>query len=82
MTQAAGRHVAAFQVSIGLCSSCPSGALLGTRLCPSPRVLGREIREGRTRALKGLADTAHMEASENQLFVTERSEMTILCNQP
>jgi hypothetical protein len=31
----------------------------------------REIREGRTRALKELADLPHMEPSENQLFVRE-----------
>lgn len=29
----------------------------------------RDIREGRTRALKGLADSPHMEPSESQLFV-------------
>jgi DNA-directed RNA polymerase specialized sigma24 family protein len=32
----------------------------------------RDIREGRTRALKELADLPHMEASENQLFVQEK----------
>jgi len=32
----------------------------------------RDIREGRTRALKELADSPHMEASENQLVVQEK----------
>jgi len=32
----------------------------------------RDIREGRTRALKELADSPHIEPSENQLFVQER----------
>jgi hypothetical protein len=32
----------------------------------------RDIREGRTRALKELADSPHMEPSENQLFVQEK----------
>lgn len=32
----------------------------------------REIREGRTRALKELATSPHMEPSENQLFVQEK----------
>ena len=32
----------------------------------------RDIREGRTRALKELADSPHMEPSENQLFVKEK----------
>jgi len=32
----------------------------------------REIRQGRTRALKELADSPHMERSENQLFVQEK----------
>jgi DNA-directed RNA polymerase specialized sigma24 family protein len=32
----------------------------------------RDIREGRTRALKELADSPHMEPSENQLLVQER----------
>jgi DNA-directed RNA polymerase specialized sigma24 family protein len=32
----------------------------------------REIRQGRTRALKELADSPHMEPSENQLFVQEK----------
>jgi DNA-directed RNA polymerase specialized sigma24 family protein len=31
----------------------------------------RDIREGRTRALKELADSPHMEPSDNQLFVQE-----------
>jgi DNA-directed RNA polymerase specialized sigma24 family protein len=31
----------------------------------------RDIREGRTRTLKGLADSPHMEPSESQLFVQE-----------
>jgi hypothetical protein len=31
----------------------------------------RDIREGRTRALKELADSPHMQPSENQLFVQE-----------
>jgi DNA-directed RNA polymerase specialized sigma24 family protein len=32
----------------------------------------RDTREGRTRALKELADSPHMEPSENQLFVQEK----------
>ena len=32
----------------------------------------RDIREGRTRALKELADSPYMEPSENQLFVQEK----------
>jgi DNA-directed RNA polymerase specialized sigma24 family protein len=36
----------------------------------------REIWEGRTRALKELANLPHMEPSENQLFVQRRREMT------
>jgi DNA-directed RNA polymerase specialized sigma24 family protein len=32
----------------------------------------RDIREGHTRALKGLADSPHIEPSENQLFVQEQ----------
>jgi DNA-directed RNA polymerase specialized sigma24 family protein len=32
----------------------------------------RDIREGRTRALKELADSPHMEPSENHLFVHEK----------
>ena len=32
----------------------------------------RDIRDGRTRALKQLADSPHMEPSENQLFVREK----------
>jgi DNA-directed RNA polymerase specialized sigma24 family protein len=32
----------------------------------------REIREGRTRALKELADSPHLEPSENQLFVQDK----------
>jgi hypothetical protein len=32
----------------------------------------RDIREGRTRALKELADSPYMESSENQLFVQEK----------
>jgi hypothetical protein len=32
----------------------------------------RDIREGRTRALKELADSPHMEPSENQFFVQEK----------
>jgi hypothetical protein len=32
----------------------------------------RDIREGRTRALKELADSLHMEPSNNQLFVQEK----------
>jgi len=32
----------------------------------------RDIREGRTRALKELADSPHMESSENQLCVYEK----------
>jgi DNA-directed RNA polymerase specialized sigma24 family protein len=32
----------------------------------------RDIREGRTRALKELADSPHIEPSENQLFVQEK----------
>jgi DNA-directed RNA polymerase specialized sigma24 family protein len=33
----------------------------------------REIREGRIRALKELANSLHMEPSENQLFVQEKT---------
>lgn len=33
---------------------------------------GRDIREGRTRALKELADSPHMEPSDNQLFVQKK----------
>jgi DNA-directed RNA polymerase specialized sigma24 family protein len=33
----------------------------------------RDIREGRTRALKELTDSPHVEPSENQLFVQEQS---------
>ena len=40
----------------------------------------RDIRVGRTRALKELADSHAMEPSDNQLVVQGKSEMTILCN--
>jgi DNA-directed RNA polymerase specialized sigma24 family protein len=40
-----------------------------------------EIREGRARALKELADLLHMESSENNFSCRKRSEMTILCGQ-
>jgi hypothetical protein len=32
----------------------------------------KDVREGRTRALKELADSTHMEPSENELFVQEK----------
>jgi hypothetical protein len=31
-----------------------------------------EIREARSRALKGLADSPHMDRSQNQIFVQEK----------
>ena len=40
----------------------------------------RDIRESRTRALKELADSHHMEPSDNQLVAQEKSEVSILCN--
>ena len=40
----------------------------------------RDIRESRTRALKELADSHHMEPSNNQLVAQEKSEVSILCN--
>jgi DNA-directed RNA polymerase specialized sigma24 family protein len=41
----------------------------------------RDIREGRTRALKELADSPQMEPSEINFSCRKRSEMTILRNQ-
>lgn len=40
----------------------------------------RDIREGRIRALNGLADSSRMESSKNQLCMG-KSEMTNVCNQ-
>jgi len=40
----------------------------------------RDIRESRTRALKELADSHHMEPSNNQLVAQEKSEVSILWN--